>query len=45
MQTNFSPKEDTIVGLAFVEFPLFAGFDKTIEVQSTAPSPHYQSLH
>ncbi len=45
MQTDFSPKEDTLVGLAFVEFPLFAGFDKTIQVRSTAPSPHYPSLH
>jgi hypothetical protein len=45
MQTDFSPKEDTLVGLALVEFPLFASFDKTIQVRSTAPSPHYQSLH
>ena len=45
IQPNFSSKEDTLVGLAFVEFPLFAGFDKTIEVRSTAPIPHYQSLH
>ncbi len=45
IQTDFAQKEDTLVGLAFVEFPLFAGFDKTIQVRSTAPSPHYQSLH
>jgi hypothetical protein len=44
MQTNFSSKEDTLVGLALVEIPLFAGFDKTIQVRSTAPSPHYPSL-
>ncbi len=45
MQTNFNPKEDNLVGLAFVEFPLFASFDKTIQVRITAPSPHYQSPH
>ncbi len=45
IQTNFYPKEDTLVGLAFVQFPLFAGFDKTIQVRSTALSPHYPSLH
>jgi hypothetical protein len=44
MQANFSSKDDTLVGLALVEIPLFAGFDKTIQVRSTAPSPHYPSL-
>ncbi len=43
LSNHFGSGKDILTGQAMVEFPLFAGFDKTIIVEATVAIPHYKS--
>jgi hypothetical protein len=43
IHNDFGSGEDILVSQALVEFPLFAGIDKTIMVEAKLTIPHYKS--
>jgi hypothetical protein len=43
IRDNFGSGGDILSSQAMVEFPLFAGIDKTIMVEATVTIPHYKS--
>jgi len=43
LSKNLGSEEDILVSQAMVEFPLFAGINRTIMIEATDTIPHYRS--
>ncbi len=45
LHIDFGPDQDTLVCQTRIEFPLFAGIEKKVDISSSFPIPHYNVLH